>query len=166
MREETINLSIETNVTIFASFFKIHPCIYLANGCYEEFDVNNLHAHEKTCVFRNVTCPSLNCQAKIVCNSILGHYRNNHTSMESKDEVLEFKGSLATLQTSNFILNSYKKPFFPQFFVTENLLNIWVITHGDSVKEASSFKANISFFINGEWSQAMCDSSKFCFHRF
>ena len=137
-----------------------NPCKYLANGCNEQFDVNDLHAHEKACVFRNITCPSLDCKAKIVFNTILGHFQNNHTNMESRDEVLEFKGTIDTLKTSTFILNSYKKPFFPQFFVNGNLLNIWVITHGDCLEEASSFNATISFFINGKCSQTMCDLAK------
>ena len=92
--------TMDPKITKFISFFKFHPCINIQNGCNDEFDAKVLEDHEKYCLFRNVTCPDKNCSASIVFNNILDHYKTAHPKVESKDEVLRFKGTIEQLETS------------------------------------------------------------------
>ena len=130
--------------TKFAGLFKFYNCIYLKNGCQEELDAKSLKNHEEICLFRDITCPKLGCNAKIAFNGILDHYQSTHSDhLEIKDDVLEFNGTLEDLKKSTFILNSYGKPFFPQFYVNGKVLHFWVVGHGErhgfSSFEVSSF---------------------------
>ena len=109
--QDPINFYIEKNLTKFASVFKIHPCIFLKSGCKDEFDVKDLPAHEKVCVFRNITCPSINCTSSIVFNSIMEHYENNHGNLKIKDELLDFNGNIETLENNTFVLLLWKTIF-------------------------------------------------------
>ena len=131
----------DEKLTAFVWLFKFHNCGYINNGCQEELEAKSLEAHEKVCLFRDVTCPKLDCNAKIAFNGIMDHFQSTHTDVEIKDDVLEFKGSLKDLKKNNFILNSYGKPFFPQFYVNGKLLHFWVVGHGNQ-DEISSFEVN------------------------
>ena len=153
--QDPINFYVEKNLTKFASVFKIHPCVFLKNGCKNEFDVKDLPAlaaHEKVCVFRNITCPSINCTSSIVFNSIMDHYKKNHRNLKIKDELLDFNGNIETLKNDTFVLNSYGKPFFPQFYVNGNFLHIWIVGYTDDIAEASSYEAELCFY-NGDGSR-------------
>ena len=141
---------LEPTITKFISFFKFHPCINIQNGCNDEFEAKDLEDHEKSCFFRNITCPDKNCSASIVFNDILDHYKKAHPKVESKDEVLRFKGTIEQLKTSVFILNCYGKPFFPQFCSDGKFLYVCVIGHGEKY-ETNSFDVMISFFYDGKW---------------
>ena len=143
-------LKLEPTITKFISFFKFHPCINIQNGCNDEFEAKDLEDHEKSCLFRKITCPDKNCSASIVFNDILDHYKKAHPKVESKDEVLRFKGTIEQLKTSVFILNCYGKPFFPQFCSDGKFLYVCVIGHGEKY-ETNSFDVMISFFYDGKW---------------
>lgn len=145
--KKPFNFVVDKNLTRFASIFKIHPCIFLKNGCKDEFDVKDLAAHEKVCIFRNITCPSINCTSSIVFNSIMDHYENNHGNLEIKDEILKFDGNIETLKNGTFVLNRYGKPFFPQFYIKDNLLHFWIVGYTDDIVEASSYEVELAFFI-------------------
>ena len=148
------------------SLFKFHPCLYFKNGCEDEFDAEELEDHEKSCLFRTVTCPydliELDhfhgnpifkaCSEEFPFYTFLDHYENAHPNAETKNEVLKFKGTIEQLKTKTFILKSYGRPFFPQFYVNGNMLHFWIIGHCDEI-EANMFEASISFFYNGKWNQ-------------
>ena len=138
-------LCLNDQATKFVSTFKLFNCINLKNGCYEELEAKDLEAHEKSCLFRDVTCPKLDCNAKFAFNGIMDHYQNTHGNIQAKDDVLEFKGTLKELKTSVFVLNSYGKPFFPQFHVHGNYLHVWVVGHG-CWPEIDSFEVSVKFF--------------------
>ena len=132
--------------TKFVSLFKLYNCLYLKNGCQEEFEAKSLEAHERICLFRDVTCPKLDCKAKFAFNEILDHYQSVHSDAKTLSNVLEFKGNLGDLKKNNFVLNCYGMPFYPQFYVRENLLHCHIIGHGDKA-EINSFKASMKVFI-------------------
>ena len=135
-------------LTKFVSLFKLYNYLYLKNGCQEELETNSLEAHERICLFRDVTCPKLDCNANFAFNGVLDHYQGVHSNAKTYDKVLEFKGNLEDLKKNNFVLNCYGKPFYPQFYVKEYVLHCWIIGHGDKV-EINSFKANLKIYIEG-----------------
>ena len=166
------------------SLFKFHPCLYFKNGCEDEFDAEELEDHEKSCLFRTVTCPydliELDhfhgnpifkaCSEEFPFYTFLDHYENAHPNAETKNEVLKFKGTIEQLKTKTFILNrrekdyncslnSYERPFFPQFYVNGNMLHFWIVGLSHEY-DASMYEASISFFYNGKWNQSMRDTVK------
>ena len=154
--------SYDVSLNKFLSIFKLWHCIFHKNGCTEELEAKDLNAHEEICLFRDVTCPTypkLGCNMKIPFNGIVDHYKEKHTDLKIIDNVLEFKGSFEDLKKSTFILNSYGKPFFPQFKVTDMILLFWVIGHGDQA-EINSFELFIKFFLDGKPKLGLFDSVK------
>ena len=149
--------------TKLVALFKFHPCDHLKKGCQDEFDTKDLEEHQKSCIFRKVTCPDLKCSEEFTFNTILDHYMQTsaflHSGLETKNDNLDFKGTAYQLNEKTFILNSYGKPFFPQFYIKGNMLHFWIIGHCDEV-EASMFEASISFFYNGKWNRALMDNVK------
>ena len=139
------SINVDMKLTEFVSTFKLFNCINLKNGCYEELEAKDLETHERSCLFRDVTCPKLDCNAKFAFNGIMDHYQNTHGNIQAKDDVLEFKGTLKELKASVFVLNSYGKPFFPQFHVHGNYLHVWVVGHG-CWPEIDSFEVSVKFF--------------------
>ena len=138
-------MKLNSTLTKFAGLFKFYNCVHLKNGCQEELEAKSLRDHEKICLFRDVRCPKIECKAKFAFNGIMDHYQSTHNNghLKIKDDVLEFKGRLEDLTKSTFILNSYGKPFFPQFRVngSGNVLQFWVIGHGDET-EMKSFEVS------------------------
>lgn len=149
----------DKNVEKYVSLYKFHPCLYLSNGCNHEFEVKDLEDHEKSCLFRPITCPSQACSLTFPFNGILEHYQDKHPKFEFKEDFLEFVGTIETLKNSTFILNSYGKPFFPQFVVIGNWLYVWVIGHGDIV-EMSKFIAVLEFDYGNELSSTLTEIVK------
>ena len=138
--------TIDHGLKAFVSSFKLYNCLYLNNGCEKELEAKSLEAHERICLFRDVTCPKLDCKAKFAFNEILDHYQSVHSDAKTLSNVLEFKGNLGDLKKNNFVLNCYGMPFYPQFYVRENLLHCHIIGHGDKA-EINSFKASMKVFI-------------------
>ena len=135
-------VKIDSMSTKFAGLFKFYNCIYMKNGCQEELEAKDLNVHEEICLFRDVTCPKLDCNTKFAFNGILEHYESSHSNdLMIKDDVLEFNGTLEDLKKSTFVLNCYGKPFFPQFYVNGNVLHFWVVGHGDR-NEIGLFEVN------------------------
>ena len=134
-------------LTRFVEFMKVFHCIYFRNGCQEELEAKDLKAHEEICLFRNVDCPKLGCNAEIAFNGVMDHYQKIHTDLKMKDDVLEFKGSIEDLKKSIFVLVCYGKPFYPQFYMKEDMFHFWVIGQGDQ-DEINSFEVTVKFWIN------------------
>ena len=146
-------LKCSEGLTKFFSFFKLFKCINFINGCQEELDAKSLEAHERICLFREVTCPKLYCNAKFnyfTIGEMFEHYQT-HANVETFEKVLKFKGGLEDLVKSTFILNSYGKPFYPQFHVNKKAktLHFWVVGHGDQA-EIDSFEFDVTFYRNGK----------------
>ena len=126
-------------LTKFVSLFKLYNCIYLKSGCQEELEAKDLEAHEKICLFQDVTCPKYTCNEKVAFNGIMDHYQDKHSDFSMNYDVLEFNGSLEDLEKSTFVLNCFGKPFYPQFTKSEKLFHFWVIGQGD-LDEINSFE--------------------------
>ena len=147
----------DPNLTKFASMIKSWNCKFHKFGCCKEFEAEKLEAHEEICLLREVDCPKVFCRDSFPFSGILDHYQEKHSDVKINDEVLEFKGTIEDLKNSTFILNSYGKPFFPQFFIEgkdfednyEAALYIWVFGHGDRA-EINLFEMSIKFFVNGK----------------
>ena len=139
--------SSDSILTKFVSFIKLYNCINLKHGCQEELEAKELETHEEICLFRKMICPKLDCNQEIAYHGILEHYQGSHPNFKMKEDVLEFKGSLEDLKKNSFILLCYgKRPFYPQFYVKENLLHFWVVGHGSQVK-INSFEVRIRYLI-------------------
>ena len=152
--ENGFRQSSDSNLTKFASMIKLWNCKWYKFGCFKEFEAEKLEAHEEICLLREVACPKVNCENMLPFSGILDHYQEKHSDVKIKDEVLEFKGTIEDLKKSTFILNSYGKPFFPQFFFKDNdtfsgVLLVWVVGHGDQA-EINSFEMTIKFFLDGK----------------
>ena len=139
---------------------KFWNCKWHKFGCMKEFETEKLEAHEEICLLRELDCPKVGCEDTFPFRGILDHYQEKHSNVKIKDEVLEFKGTIEDLKKSTFILNSYGKPFFPQFHVEDDdddddfdirnaSLYIWVFGHGDRA-EIDLFEMSIKFFVNGK----------------
>ena len=150
----------DSNLTKFASMIKFWNCKWHKFGCMKEFETEKLEAHEEICLLRELDCPKVGCEDTFPFRGILDHYQEKHSNVKIKDEVLEFKGTIEDLKKSTFILNSYGKPFFPQFHVEDDdddddfdirnaSLYIWVFGHGDRA-EIDLFEMSIKFFVNGK----------------
>ena len=159
VKSERFEFMRDKNVENYVSFFKNHPCSYIVNGCNENFGGDELKVHEKSCLFRTITCPSQACSLRFSFNGILEHYQDKHSKFESREEILKFEGTIETLKNSTFILNSYGKPFFPQFVVNGKWLYVWVIGHGDIV-EMSKFIAVLEFDYGNELSSTLTEIVK------
>ena len=159
---DEVSQRLDPNLTKFASAIKLWNCSYQRYGCLEEIETKDLEAHEKTCLFREVSCPR--CQDEIPFHGIMDHFQEKHSkNLKIVDDVLEFKGTLHELTRSTFILNKYGKPFFLQFEETcmddAEFLLIWVIGHGDQA-EMISFEMSIVFFLDGKPKISMKDYVK------
>ena len=153
-------LEIDANLTAFVSSFKLYNCLYLKNGCEEELEAKSLEAHEKICLSRDMTCPKLDCNAKIAIDGIWEHYEHSHKDMKifhnvsffkqiSKEDCLSFKGNLEELKKMAFVWKDYERSFFPQFYVNQKRLHFWIV--GDGVQaEIDSFKFDVTFNRNGK----------------
>ena len=144
-----VELIIDSRSTKFASAFKIYPCLFLNNGCKDEFEPKDLQAHENVCTFRDVTCPSLKCSEKIIFDNISSHYLEKHPTFTIEGDTMIFKEKMETLLKQNFMLYHSGKSFFPQFYLKRNTLRIWVVLQGNE-EEARSFSISFDFLKNGE----------------
>ena len=150
---DEVSQRLDPNLTKFASAIKLWNCSYQRYGCLEEIGTKDLEAHEKICLFREVSCPE--CEEEISFNGIMDHYQEKHSKdLKIVEDVLEFKGTIRELRRSTYILNKYGKPFFVQFAETENngrfeILHVWVVGHGDQA-EMNLFEMSVDFFLNGK----------------
>ena len=115
--ENGLRQYMDPNLTKFASMIKFWNCRNYNSGCHEKFEAKDLDAHQENCSFREVNCPKVNCSGWISLNGIMDHFQEEHPNVEIKHDVLDFKGTIDDLEKSTFVLNSYGKPFFPQFHI-------------------------------------------------
>ena len=141
---------IDSRLAKFVQSIKSHNCLYFKNGCLMELEIKDLEVHENVCFLRDVICPKHDCKEKIALSGIMDHYQEIHPDLKKKGDTLAFKGSMAELKESTFILECHGRLFYPQFRIKEKeeLLHIWVIGHGDQ-SEINSFEVMVKFGING-----------------
>ena len=88
----------------------------MKNGCEEDIPVDSLETHEKSCLYRNILCPSLTCQmTNIIFKDILLHYQEKHSNVVPFEKVLAIKGPIESLNEATYIINAYERIFLPQF---------------------------------------------------
>ena len=140
---------------------KYFPCKFAKNGCKEEPEIIELSTHERICPFRKVTCPYEDCKTQFVfkkfSTEIEGHFEYAHMVDEPCDKVLNYKSSTESLKNGAiFLVKTYDRLFFPQFYVKENLLHFWVVGSGDRI-ETECYEVSIAFCINGKWGKPYHD---------
>ena len=128
------NLKLDAKLTEFVGLINVFNCSNIRNGCENESEANDWLDHEQKCIYRDVACPKIGCNAEFVFNGIMDHYQSTHADLKIKDDVLEFKGTSEDLEKSVFILNCHGKPFFPQFRFDERFLYVWVVGHGNEIE--------------------------------
>ena len=59
-------------------------CIYYKHGCREmKMKKEELEHHQKGCIFRRVSCPSIACNEKIFFKDITKHIHTSHKELDS-----------------------------------------------------------------------------------
>ena len=96
--ENGLKQYLDPNLTKFASLIKFWNCQNYSNGCLEKFEAKDLDAHQEICLFREVTCPKVNCHDWAALNGMVDHFLEEHPDVKIKDDVLEFKGTLEDLK--------------------------------------------------------------------
>ena len=99
-------------------------CANSKNGCEEEFLAQK--AHEISCIYQGVSCPTVNCKEVIIFMDVDNHMEQSHTMLKVNKE-WNFKGTEKDLNETMCCLSSYNKKFFPQVFVKDKNLHFKVI---------------------------------------
>ena len=121
-------------------------CSNSMNGCQEEFLAQK--AHEKSCIYQKIPCPSLNCKEVIAFKDVDDHMEQSHKMLKINKE-MNFKGTLKDWPESHLLiccLSSYDQKFFPQIFVKDKNLHFKVIMLDHQVNTIP-FDVNMTFFL-------------------
>ena len=147
-------------LTDVLSLFKFHPCIYSKNGCKKEIsaDLDNLKAHDKSCIYRTVLCPVLICKEAILFKDVNDHLTQVHLKNKEITFVTEnistwkaTKKSLINDKKQLTVYTVYGRQFFPQFYMRENGNHLYfrMIMLGDQI-DVTPFKVSITFFFENK----------------
>ena len=106
---------------LVSAYFAPHKyfCSNLKNGCQEEFVAQK--AHEKSCIYQEVSCPSVNCKEVIIFKDVDNHMEQSHKMLKTNKE-WNYKGTESDLNEIICCLSSYDQKFFPQVLFTIYLL--------------------------------------------
>ena len=122
-------------------------CSNSKNGCEEEFLAQK--AHEKSCIYQEVACPSVDCKEVVIFMDVDDHMEQSHKMVKVNKE-WNFKGTKKDLNETICCLSSYKQKFFPQVFVKDKHLYFKVIMLDQEVNTVP-FDVNMTFFLqNGK----------------
>ena len=122
-------------------------CSNSKNGCQEEFLTQK--AHEKSCIYQEVSCPSVDCKEVIIFMDVDDHMEQSHKMVKVNKE-WNFKGTKKDLNETICCLSSYKQKFFPQVIVKDKHLYFKVIMLDQEVNTVP-FDVNMTFFLqNGK----------------
>ena len=118
-------------------------CSNSNKGCQEEF--LTLKAHEKSCIFQEVPCPSVICKEVVTLKDVNDHMEQSHKMLKVNKE-WNFEGAQKELNEIICCLSSYDQKFFPQVnVVDENLyFKVIMLGHQDNV---IPFDVNMTFFL-------------------
>ena len=109
---------------------------------------NSLHAqkaHEKSCIYQEVPCPSVNCEEVIAFKDVDNHMEQSHKMLKVNKE-WNFEGTEKDLNEIICCLSSYDQKFYPQVFVLDKDLYFRVIMLSHQVN-AIPFDVNMTFFL-------------------
>ena len=153
-----VTISLDTIVTKFLATYDFTPpsdesqkreylCSNSKNGCEEEFLAQK--AHEKSCIYQEVACPSVECKEVVIFMDVDDHMEQSHKMVKVNKE-WNFKGTKKDLNETICCLSSYKQKFFPQVFVKDKHLYFKVIMLDQEVNTVP-FDVNMTFFLqNGK----------------
>ena len=128
-------------------------CSNSKNGCQEEFLAKK--AHEKSCIYQKVSCPSVNCHEVIAFKDVDDHMEQSHTMLKVNKE-WNFEGTEKDLDKIICCLTSYDQKFFAQVDVLGNELYFKVIMLGHQVN-AIPFNVNMTFSLEDGTNISMKD---------
>ena len=142
-------------LTKLSSIFKFQPCIYSKNGCKVEIpaDLDNLKAHDESCIYQTVPCPLLNCDEAVMFKDVNDHLTQVHSkaSILSPLKLLKnecFRHGDSKLNLSNTrCLNAYNQQFFIQTYSNGNSLHLRILMLGDKI-DVIPFKVLMKFFLD------------------
>ena len=120
---------------------------------------NSLHAqkaHEKSCIYQEVPCPSLDCKEIMTFKGVDDHMKQCHKMLEVNKE-WNFEGTEKDLNETICCLSSYDQKFFPQVFVKDKNLYFKVIILNHEVNTIS-FDVTMTFFLENGKNISMKDS--------
>ena len=129
-------------------------CANSKNGCEEEFLAQK--AHEISCIYQGISCPTVNCKEVIIFMDVDNHMEQSHTMLKVNKE-WNFKGTEKDLNETICCLSSYNKKFFPQVFVKDKNLHFKVIILDHQVN-AIPFDVAMTFFLENGKNILMKDS--------
>ena len=122
-------------------------CSNSKNGCQEEFLAQK--AHEKSCIYQEVSCPSINCKVVTIFKDVDDHMEQSHNLLKVNKE-WNFNGTEQELNEIICQLSTYDKKFFPQVFVKDKNLHFKVIMLDHEVNTIP-FDVTMTFFLeNGK----------------
>ena len=122
-------------------------CSNSKKGCKEEFLAQK--AHEKSCIYQEVPCPSLDCKEIMTFKGVDDHMKQCHKMLEVNKE-WNFEGTEKDLNETICCLSSYGEKFFSQVFVKDKNLHFKVIILNHQVN-AIPFDVIMTFFLeNGK----------------
>ena len=123
-------------------------CSSSKNGCLEKFTREEFlvqKAHEKSCIYQDVPCPSVDCNEDIALKDVDNHMEKRHRMLKV-EKMWNFQGIGKDLDEIICCLSSYDQKFFPQAFVKENQFHFKVIMLNHQVN-AIPFDVNMTFFL-------------------
>ena len=123
-------------------------CSSSKNGCLEKFTREEFlvqKAHEKSCIYQDVPCPSVDCNEDIALNDVDNHMENRHRMLKVVEH-WHFSGIGKDLDEIICCLSSYDQKFFPQVYVEDGDLHFKVIILGQQVN-AIPFDVSMTFFL-------------------
>ena len=126
---------------------KVYYCSHFENGCDEEFLAQK--AHEMSCVFQIVCCPSMNCKEMLVFKNVDAHVEQSHKILKVDGE-WNFDGTKDELVQVTACLTSYKQKFYPKMYIKDEHLHFKVVMLGLQ-ENVVNFNACFTFFLaNGK----------------
>ena len=129
-------------------------CSNSKNGCQEEFLTQK--AHEKSCIYQEVSCPSVNCKEVTIFKDVDGHMEQSHNLLKVNKE-WNFDGTEQDLNEIICCMSTYDQKFFPQVFVKDKNLYFKVIILNHEVNTIS-FDVTMTFFLENGKNISMKDS--------
>ena len=129
-------------------------CSNSKNGCQEEFLAQK--AHEKSCIYQEVSCPSINCKEVTIFKDVDDHMEQSHNLLKVNKE-WNFNGTEQELNEIICQLSSYDQKFFPQVFVKDKNLYFKVIMVDQQVNTIP-FDVSMTFYLKNGKNISMKDS--------
>ena len=86
-----------------------HNCHNFKDGCRDVIETKLLDEHQKFCIYRQIFCPDLSCEKKVLFKDIIDHTGTDHKNWKT----------IATKEDEKTFLVSYDKEinFIKRYFV-------------------------------------------------